>query len=89
MSVNKSIFNAYVIAMMKAAGCFNRSHRQHMGNHRRSYWSQQYFRYAKRGIKLAWQLPQEHRIHFERFLIYNRTQNKQAFSGTLEQARAL
>jgi hypothetical protein len=86
---HQSIFNAYAINMMKAAGCFNRSNKPNKTNRRRSYWSSEYFRYAKRAIKLAWLLPQASRINFERFLIFNRTQNQQAFTGTLEQARKL
>lgn len=88
--MNKTVFNAYVRLMRKAARAYNYSHVHMMRNSRRhSYWSHRYLKYAKRACKLAWQMPVTDRINFERFLAYDLTKNMIAFTGTLQQAKDL
>jgi hypothetical protein len=88
--LNHTVFNAYVKYMRKTARAYNLSQRFMRTNARRhSYWAHRYLKYAKRAVKLAWQMPQEHRINFERFLAYDKTRNMLAFTGTLQQAKDL
>ncbi len=87
--MNKVVFNAYVKYMRKTAYAYNHASANRPCKRRWSKWSFAYFTYAKIAIRLAHQLPKEHRINFERFTIYDKTKNFKAFEGTLEQAREL
>ena len=91
-TINHTVFNAYVKYMKKAAYAYNRAQwfmYNRRGHHGQAKWGRAYLKYAKRAVKLAWQMPQHHRINFERFLAYDQTKNMLAFTGTLQQARDL